>query len=49
VRVNPGPLFVSNPLGFGFDDMTPGMRVEVYFLECEDDDGPFLLPVFRKA
>ena len=48
VELTEGPLFVSNPLAFGHDDMTPGLRVLVDFLECEDDAGPFLLPVFRR-
>jgi uncharacterized OB-fold protein len=43
-----GPLFVSNPLGFGPDEMYPGMPVQVAFLECEDDAGPFRLPVFGR-
>jgi uncharacterized OB-fold protein len=49
VELTEGPLFVSNPLGFGHDDMTRGLRVEVDFLQCEDDAGPFLLPIFRRA
>jgi uncharacterized OB-fold protein len=48
VELEEGPLFVSNPLGFTRDDMEPMMPVSVDFLECEDDAGPFLLPVFRR-
>ena len=46
VELAEGPLFVSNPDGFGPDDMAPGLPVEVRFLDCEDDTGPFRLPVF---
>ncbi|OHV48343.1 hypothetical protein BCD48_15225 [Pseudofrankia sp. BMG5.36] len=48
VELDEGPLFVSNPVGFTRDEMTPAMPVEVEFIECEDDAGAFRLPVFRK-
>jgi uncharacterized OB-fold protein len=46
VELDEGPLFVSNPSGFGYEDITPGMPVSVTFMDCEDDAGPFRLPVF---
>jgi uncharacterized protein len=48
VELDEGPLFVSNPAGFSREDMVLNMPVRVDFLECEDDDGAFLLPVFRR-
>lgn len=44
-----GPLFISNPVGFTNDDAALGMPVRVRFLDCEDDAGPFRLPVFEGA
>jgi uncharacterized OB-fold protein len=49
VELDEGPLFISNPSGFGNDDMRQGMQVRVTFLDCEDDAGLFRLPVFEKA
>jgi hypothetical protein len=49
VELDEGPLFISNPSGFTNDDVTQGMRVRVAFLDCEDDAGPFRLPVFEQA
>ena len=49
VELEEGPLFLSNPLGFTDADIVPGMPVEVAFLPCEDEAGPFELPVFRAA
>jgi hypothetical protein len=46
VELEEGPLFVSNPQDFSNRDITPGMIVEVSFLDCEDSAGPFKLPVF---
>jgi len=47
VELDEGPLFLSNPRGFRAPDAAPGMTVQVTFLECEDDSGPFRLPVFE--
>jgi uncharacterized OB-fold protein len=47
VELDEGPLFTSNPHGFTNDDLTLGDRVEVAFIECEDDAGAFHLPVFE--
>jgi uncharacterized OB-fold protein len=48
VELDEGPLFISNPAGFGNDEITQGMPVRVRFLDCEDAAGPFRLPVFAK-
>jgi uncharacterized protein len=49
VELDEGPLFVSNPVDFSPDEMVLDMPVQVDFLECEDDRGNFLLPVFRRS
>lgn len=49
VELEEGPLFVSNPSGFGWREITPDMPVKVVFLACEDSAGPFSLPVFTQA
>jgi uncharacterized OB-fold protein len=49
VELEEGPLFLSNPEGFSLKELEPGMPVAVDFLDCEDDAGPFRLPVFRRA
>ena len=41
--------FISNPKGFGYDDIEPGMAVQLAFIDCEDSAGPFKLPVFERA
>lgn len=47
VELDEGPLFLSNPHGFSIDDDPCGTRVQVTFVPCEDEHGPFHLPVFR--
>ena len=49
VELAEGPLFVSNPAGFGREDITQGMPVTVTFLDAEDSAGPFRLPVFART
>ena len=49
VELEEGPLFVSNPKGFAWQDITPNMPVKLTFIDCEDDAGAFRLPVFEKA
>lgn len=49
VELEEGPLFISNPAGFDYDETTAGAPVQVTFLDCEDAAGPFRLPVFRRA
>jgi uncharacterized OB-fold protein len=49
VRLEEGPLFVSSPVGFTNEDVRADLPVTVDFLDCEDDRGPFSLPVFARA
>lgn len=49
VELEEGPLFISNPKGFSWQDISPGMPVSSSFIECEDSAGIFHLPVFHKA
>ena len=49
VELEEGPLFLSNPLGFIWNEITIGMPVKVAFIECEDTAGAFSLPVFNKV
>lgn len=49
VELEEGPLFISNPRGFTWSDITPAMPVRVVFIDAEDHAGPFHLPVFEKA
>jgi uncharacterized OB-fold protein len=49
VELDEGPMFVSNPKGFGFRDIEIGMPVKLAFFACEDAGGPFQLPVFERA
>jgi uncharacterized OB-fold protein len=49
VELEEGALFVSNPKGFGWRDLTPDMPVKVAFIAAEDEAGAFQLPVFEKA
>ena len=48
VELEEGPLFISNPQGFTWRDVTIGMPLGLAFMECEDDFGLFSLPVFNK-
>ena len=47
VELEEGALFISNPMGFTWRDMSLGLPVRLAFLDCEDSAGPFKLPVFR--
>ena len=49
VELAEGVLFMSNPLGFGFDGMELDMPVRLTFIDCEDSAGTFKLPVFERA
>ncbi len=49
VALDEGPLFVSDPVGFGYDDITFGKPVAVQFIPCHDGHGEFRLPVFGEA
>jgi uncharacterized protein len=48
VELDEGPLFVSNPSGFTTAQMILDLPLRVDFIDCEDDNGAFLLPVFRR-
>ena len=48
VELDEGVLFISDPLGFGGNDLAQGLAVKVAFIDCEDDAGPFKLPVFER-
>ena len=49
VELEEGPLFISNPLDFSYDDIVPGMPVELRFIDAEDSAGAFRLPIFARA
>jgi uncharacterized OB-fold protein len=49
VELEEGPMFVSNPLGMSAPETAIGQPVKVAFIDCEDEAGPFRLPVFEKA
>jgi hypothetical protein len=49
VELEEGPLFISNPQGFGWQDLSPDMAVQVVFIEAEDSAGAFRLPVFERG
>ena len=49
VELAEGPIFISNPADFTYDDISFEMPVELTFVDAEDAAGPFRLPVFRKA
>lgn len=49
VALDEGPLFISNPHGFGDEDCAPDRSVTLRFIDCEDAAGPFRLPVFALA
>ncbi len=49
VELEEGPLMMSNPSGFSVEGMARGTPVRLAFIDCEDDAGPFKLPVFALA
>jgi uncharacterized OB-fold protein len=49
IRLEEGPLFISNPAGFTGANTRADMRVSVDFIDCEDGHGAFSLPVFAQA
>ena len=49
VELDEGPMFISNPADFSYDDITLNMPVAVTFIDAEDGAGAFRLPVFKKA
>ncbi len=49
VELEEGPLFVSNPKGYGVEDLSPDMPVKLAFVDAEDSSGVFKLPVFERG
>jgi hypothetical protein len=49
IELTEGPLFISNPKDFSYQDIEPGMPVKLAFIDCEDKAGSFKLPVFEPA
>jgi uncharacterized OB-fold protein len=49
VELEEGVLFISNPSGFTWKDITLDMPLSLEFVECEDAGGRFQLPVFRRG
>jgi uncharacterized OB-fold protein len=49
VELDEGPMFLSNPDGFTWREVAIGMPVTLRFVECEDANGVFQLPVFAKG
>jgi uncharacterized protein len=49
VELVEGPIMMSNPADFAYDDIALDMPVSVTFIDAEDAAGAFKLPVFRKA
>jgi uncharacterized OB-fold protein len=49
VELAEGPLFISNPEGFIWEDIETDMQVQLRFIDCEDTAGAFRLPVFARA
>jgi len=48
VELDEGPLFISNPEGFSNQSAKFGEPVTVKFIDCEDENGQFKLPVFAQ-
>ncbi len=48
VELEEGPLFISNPRGFSWEDIEVDMPVKLAFIECEDSVDTFSLPVFER-
>ena len=49
VELEEGPLFISNPAGFSWRDITPDLPVTLVFRDCVDKAGAYRLPVFERA
>lgn len=47
VELEEGALFISNPGNFSNEEARFGMKLQLAFLDCEDNAGPFRLPVFN--
>lgn len=49
VELEEGPLFLSNPQGFSWPDLSPDLPVKLAFIDAEDSAGAFRLPVFERS
>jgi len=49
VELEEGPLFISKPKGFTWQDIDVNMPVKLPFMACEDSAGPFSLPIFERV
>ena len=49
VELEEGAWFISNPRGFTNAEAVFGMALQAAFLDCEDEHGPYRLPVFERA
>lgn len=48
VELEEGTWFISNPKDIPEDEIKIGLPVKVTFIDCEDQNGPFKLPVFER-
>lgn len=49
VELDEGPLFISNPIDYTWQEIEFNMSVKITFIESEDVAGIFWLPVFVRA
>lgn len=49
VALEEGPLFLSNPSGFGGSEIMLDQAVVVTFVDAEDGGGQYRLPLFARA
>lgn len=49
VALDEGPLFMSNPSGFGGDDIAIDQPVRLVFEDAEDSGGAYKLPLFARV
>lgn len=49
VELEEGVMFLSNPKGFTCREIAVGMAVKLAFIEAEDANGRFSLPVFERV
>ena len=49
VELAEGPLFISDPVDIAVKDMKENMPVKLTWIDCEDKQGQFGLPVFARA
>ena len=47
VQLEEGPWFISNPKDIPESEIASGLPVKTTFIDCEDEQGEFKLPVFE--